>query len=924
MEAQAREYEAKISRTSGQEAFKNATQAAELYMKAVKEAPTAAEKSRLKGKCRDLIAQAETLKPSGPTAAPPKAPKPRGPRQSRELPTAEKTILWRSSKLHGSVFPPWEADPDPAVFRSKKLDEPLFVDNSEFSFSKKQNEIFAGWKRPAEIFNDSGPELFENIMVAKTNSDLVQDITTDCSVVASLCAVMRHLNPNKKDSLLPTLLYPFDYGKGRPIASQNGKYMFRLNFNGCFRQVVVDDRLPTSKTSRTFFVVDRRNPELVWPALMEKAYLKIRGGYDFPGSNSGTDLWVLTGWIPEQIFLQSDDIELDQAWKRIKNAFEYGDVVVTLGTGRLSRQEEETLGLAGEHDYAVMDLKVQNTGERRMLLKNPWCDGLVWKGFGSTTTVDAEAYPPPSPTLSRPAQRSNSDVSSPSPYAELTGTFWISLEDVVQNFESLYLNWNPSLFTDRQDHHFTWTLPSRAMQRSFAHNPQYSFTSPTSGVVWILLSRHFQDGELPIARSRHARQPSAPSYSLGFMSIYLFDNADGHCVQLPDRPAQQSPFVDSPQTLLRFEAQANTAYTVVVAQERLPLPKYPSTLSFFSRSPLTISNATPPLRHYTELESAWTRRTAGGNARTASFFHNPQFALVVPRPTPISLHLATDADDVPVRVDLVWSQGGRRVTALTVRDIVCSSGEYRRGCALAEVRRPQTVDAGTYTVVASTFEPGQLAAFALRVGSDEPVQLRPVLSDAAGRLRSELDPVVFREGESERQRARVTLSRLTRTSVVARSGTLDGGGAVGSGGGLPFPLGGSSALGIFNNNGGGGGGGTNKAARPPPSSAADQAPPASSGTASPISIPCSVRVSFEYGTGPHARAAAVTADGEFADASMGLRTGDVDLDPDAARRAGGLWLVVEQMGVHREGQGIQVDVLSDGRIGVGPWESVDD
>ena len=55
---------------------------------------------------------------------------------------------------------------------------------------------------------------------------------------------------------------------------------------------------------RSLFAVDRANPHLLWPALVEKAYLKIRGGYDCPGSNSGTDVWVLTGWIPEQVFLQ--------------------------------------------------------------------------------------------------------------------------------------------------------------------------------------------------------------------------------------------------------------------------------------------------------------------------------------------------------------------------------------------------------------------------------------------------------------------------------------------------------------------------------------------------------------------------------------------------------------------------------------------
>jgi hypothetical protein len=92
--------------------------------------------------------------------------------------------------------------------------------------------------------------------------------------------------------------------KGMPKVSASGKYVLKLYFNGCFRRVVIDERLPSSITDRTLYVVDRLNPQLIWPALLEKAYLKVRGGYDFPGSNSGTDLWVLTGWIPEQIFLQ--------------------------------------------------------------------------------------------------------------------------------------------------------------------------------------------------------------------------------------------------------------------------------------------------------------------------------------------------------------------------------------------------------------------------------------------------------------------------------------------------------------------------------------------------------------------------------------------------------------------------------------------
>jgi hypothetical protein len=57
--------------------------------------------------------------------------------------------------------------------------------------SEAQREIFAGWKRPNETFGPSsadGEKGSEVSMIALNEIDLVQDITTDCSVVASLCA----------------------------------------------------------------------------------------------------------------------------------------------------------------------------------------------------------------------------------------------------------------------------------------------------------------------------------------------------------------------------------------------------------------------------------------------------------------------------------------------------------------------------------------------------------------------------------------------------------------------------------------------------------------------------------------------------------------------------------------------------------------
>ena len=511
-----------------------------------------------------------------------------------------------------------------------------------------------------------------------------------------------------------------------------------------------------------------------------------------------------------------------------------------MGTGKLTHREERELGLAGEHDYAILDMK--EVGSQRLLLvKNPWCDGMVWKGSVLQTS-------------SSPSQSWPQDLVEALPSSSTApGTFWMSFEEIIQHFESLYLNWNPGLFLHRQDYHFTWALPPINTPGSFAHNPQYAFSSPTKETVWILLSRHFATGEQSIMKSKS--RPLAPSSSaLGFISLYTFA-ADGRRVYLSDDALHRGAFVDSPQTLATLEVQPATPYTVVVAQHGLPLPKYAFTLSFFSRSPLSINQATDALSHCTTHTGSWTSRTAGGNASASTYPLNPQFSISVPSQTDMTLVLETDKEELAVHVKMVWANG-ERVSAVTSKDILGGSGDYRRGCALASLR---TVLPGKYTIVCSTFEAGQTGNFTLRIGSSVPCTVQPVLAEAAGRLSQRLPILIFQDGV-DRMLAPLTLTRLTKLRVVARYGRAS------------------------------------QMARSRPL----------------------LKVSLERGQGPNKSVLDVSAKGEFSDAPMGIRTGDLDLSPGMAG-LGGLWIVVERLGGRVGGDDVEVEVLSDSAVSVGLW-----
>jgi len=483
--------------------------------------------------------------------------------------------------------------------------------------------------------------------------------------------------------------------------------------------------------------------------------------------------------------------------------------MITLGTGKLSHKEEKELGLAGEHDYAVLDMK--EVGQQRLLLvKNPWCDGMVWKGRVWIPEEDTSGE-----TWTQKLREALPDSSATKP-----GTFWMNIEAVVQHFESLYLNWNPGLFKYRQDHHFNWTIPTMNNPGSFIHNPQYALKPSKEGTVWILLSRHFATSEHDIAQNK-SNNLSDTSSVLGFISLYVFSSTSGQRVYLSDDALHRGAFVDSPQTLARLEVKPSETYTVVPAQHGLPLPKYSFTLSFFSRSPLSITSAQDSLPHFSTHTGYWTRHTAGGNASAPSYPLNPQFSITVPSPSPLTLILESADPELAVHVKLVYSSG-QRVTSITGKDILISSGDYRRGCALAS---HPTVQPGKYTIVCSTFSAGQTGSFTLRVGSSVPCTVLPIAAETAGRLSSRLPVLRFQDGV-DRMLAPLTVSRLTKLRVVARAG------------------------------------GASSRSRP------------------------LLRVSLERGQGPNKTVLDESCGGEFSDAPMGIRSADLDLSPGMSVQGG--------------------------------------
>ncbi|KAI9620012.1 hypothetical protein H4Q26_013994 [Puccinia striiformis f. sp. tritici PST-130] len=615
-------------------------------------------KEHLKTISSKLLNRAEQIKSSRPQLSL------RAPIRDRTSPEEQDIVLQRSQKINGITFPPWSPSTStPAKGASYEAQTAAI----QPALSPVQKETFLEWRSINKT--DTIVQLYNHDALDPT--DIVQDVVTDCSLIAAFSVLINHAK-NFQSKLHVGCVYPKG-SDGFPQVPEDGIYRVKLFLNGT-----------------------------------EREYMKVMGGYDFVGSNSSVDLHALTGWIPETILLTSQDYRSEQSWNRVHSGFSKGNCLVSVGTNANNLDALESVGLVPCHDYAVINIQEDNKGNRLVTLYNAW------------NVVE----PQPAPQTQWTAQLENAlPELVPSRPTERVGTFTISWESLQMYFETVYLNWDPSPFKFQQLVHF-FHHPLPAFQLNF---DQGSTIEPNPE-VWILLTRHLDHQVTDNKRfmslqvflddqERHIwlRKPTIQQ-TMVFPHWPRLPYRTLHICWLDDPGMTHKPTALTLQILSQVSLSLTDSSPVPLAFSKEIDGQWTAKTSGGNHALATYSNN--PMWRITIEEGR------PGSTRNES--RNFKFKACL---TTMDPNGGLDTKK-PVNIKLMRSGGDGRVYDVERRELVADSGSYTLGRAQLRVEQ---ILPGKYTIVPSTYQAGVIGSFKLQLECDLPLtKMESIPPEGAG------------------------------------------------------------------------------------------------------------------------------------------------------------------------------------------------
>jgi len=187
----------------------------------------------------------------------------------------------------------------------------------------------------------------------------------------------------------------------------------------------------------------------LWPALLEKAILKLYNSTNLQlDTNPSFEIFHLSGWIPE-IIKFNEISDKSQLFSKINQNFEDGNVLLCLG-------------MNDNAFFPIIDFSIKDNNPMiKVILASP---NLMVKYTAAYSQLIS--------------------MTSASHLDNDTGVKWINWTSIVlEKFDTLYLSWNPSIYSFRFTFNSVWYKGERDSllwdeEYSLEYNPQFLIHIP--------------------------------------------------------------------------------------------------------------------------------------------------------------------------------------------------------------------------------------------------------------------------------------------------------------------------------------------------------------------------------------------------------------------------------------------------------------